>query len=431
MIIRKVPINKINPASYNPRKDLKPDNSEYQKLLRSIDEFGYVDPLIWNKRTGNLVGGHQRFKILLAKGIAEIEVSVVDLPLEKEKTLNVALNKISGQWDKDKLASLLDELCQMPDFDIELTGFDMPEIENLVADTLNGLESEEDFDVDAELSKDLPTITKSGDIIELGLHGEHRLICGDVTKPADVAALLGKFRCQLCHTDPPYGVGYDRRNRPTSKTQKEKIDPAQARSMKLQNDDLTPQRYRRWFSKVADAINEAIVPGAAYYIWNSHKNFGLMHDLLSELNFKISCVITWAKESFSPNFSDYNQQVEFCLYGWKGGARHNWYGPKNESTLWDIHRDRTSLYRHPTQKALELAERAIRNSSKYGDIVFDPFLGSGTSLIAAARLGRRCFGIEIEPKYCDCIVRRYIALAGKDSVPKEVAQRYCAEGVVI
>ena len=114
MIIKKIPVNTINPAPYNPRKNLKPDDHEYQKLLKSIDEFGYIDPLIWNKRTGNLVGGHQRFKILLAKGLKDIEVSVVDLSSEKEKALNLALNKISGNWDRDKLSSLLDELCRSP-----------------------------------------------------------------------------------------------------------------------------------------------------------------------------------------------------------------------------------------------------------------------------------------------------------------------------
>lgn len=431
MQIRKIPISKINPSKYNPRKDLKPDDSEYLKLLKSIDEFGYVDPLIWNKRTGNLVGGHQRFKILLAKGLKDIEVSVVDLSHEKEKALNLALNKISGDWDRDKLSNLLDELCQLPDFDVSVTGFDLSEIENIIAESLSGIESEENFDLDAELGKDLPVITKMGDIINLGLHGEHRLICGDVTNSKDVHALLNKFRAQLCHTDPPYGVSYDRRNRPTSKNAKTDINPNQARSMKLQNDDLSPQKYKQWFSKVTDAIDQSIVPGAAFYIWNSHKNFGLMSDLLTERNFKISSVITWAKESFCPNFSDYNEQTEFCLYGWKTGATHKWYGPKNESTLWRINRDNTNLYNHPTQKALELARRAIRNSSESGDIVFDPFLGSGTTLTAAAPLGRRCFGMEIEPKYCDIIVRRYIATAGKDSVQKEVAKRYCTEKVAV
>ncbi len=133
-MIKKISVNKINPAPYNPRKDLKPDHKEYKHLVKSIDEFGYIDPLIWNKKTGNLVGGHQRLKILLAKGSKEIEVSVVNLPLEKEKALNVALNKISGDWDRDKLATLLDELCKSPGIDIEVTGFDLPEIENILTD---------------------------------------------------------------------------------------------------------------------------------------------------------------------------------------------------------------------------------------------------------------------------------------------------------
>ncbi len=422
MHIQKISIKKINPAPYNPRKNLKPDDSEYQKLLRSIDEFGYIDPLIWNKKTGNLVGGHQRLKILQAKGLKEIDVSVVDLPIEKEKLLNIALNKISGQWDREKLAHLLDDI---PEIDLELTGFDLPEAENLIADILGSDTAEDNFDLEAHLAKDLPVITKSGDLITLGLNGEHRLLCGDVTKSTDVAKLMGDSRARLCHMDPPYNVNYNPDSRPVIKKSKNNNYEG-----KIINDNLTPKRYRLWFNKVIDSVNEALVPGACFYIWNSHRNFGLMHDLLTEQNFKISSVITWAKESFAPGFGDYNEQTEFCLYGWKGGFRHSWYGPKNESTLWQIHRDRTCLYKHPTQKALELAERAIRNSSKSGDIVFDPFLGSGTTLIAAARLGRRCLGMEIEPKYCDIIVRRYIATAGKDSVSKKVLKRYCSEEVV-
>jgi len=430
MLIQKIPIKEVNPSPHNPRKDLKPDDKEYQHLVKSIEEFGYVDPLVWNERTGNLVGGHQRFKVLLAQGIKNVQVSVVNLSLEKEKALNVALNKISGDWDQDKLATLLDELCKNTDIDVESIGFDLPEIENILANFKDPY-PEDNFDVEDELNKTGPAITQLGDLIELGIGDQHRLLCGDVTVTKDVQRLMGQFRSQLCNCDPPYAVSYDRRNRPTAKLQKDNIISDEARSMRIQNDDLTPIQYKKWFVKVVNSINEVLVPGAPYYIWNSHKNFGLMHDLLSEQNFKISCVITWAKESFSPNFSDYNEQVEYCLYGWKGGAKHNWYGPKNESTLWDIHRDRISSYRHPTQKALELAERTVRNSSKSGDIVFDPFLGSGTTLIAAARLGRRCFGIEIEPKYCDIIVRRYIATAGKGSVSKEVLEGYCPEEVAV
>ena len=239
MKIHKIKLSRINPATYNPRKDLKPEHPEYKRLLKSMDEYGCVEPLVWNSRTGNLVGGHQRLKILLAKGIKESYVSIVDLPLEKEKALNVALNKISGQWDTEKLNALLDDLLKIDDFDIELTGFDLPDIENMLTDTLKQQESDESFDIDKELDSDAEAVTKPGDVIELGLHGEHRLICGDVTKPADVTALLGQFRAQLCHADPPYGVSYDRRNRPTSKEQKEKKNEGDSGTGKQTRDNLS------------------------------------------------------------------------------------------------------------------------------------------------------------------------------------------------
>jgi len=302
MLIRKIQIQKINPAPYNPRKNLEPDDSEYQKLLRSIDEFGYIDPLIWNKKTGNLVGGHQRFKILAAKGLKEIEVSVVDLPIEKEKLPNLALNKISGEWDREKLAHFLDDI---PDIDLELTGFDLLEAENLIAGILGPDTEEDNFDLDAHLAEDSPVITKPGDLITLGLNSEHRLLCGDVTKSTDVAKLMGDFRARLCHTDPPYNVNYNPDSRPVIKKSKNNNYEG-----KITNDNLTPRRYRLWFNKVIDSVNEALVPGACFYIWNSHKNFGLMHNLLTEQNFKIASVITWAKESFALGFGDYNEQTE-------------------------------------------------------------------------------------------------------------------------
>ncbi len=134
MDLHSIPIDRINPAPYNPRRDLQPGDPDYEKLARSIDEFGCVEPLVWNRRTGHLVGGHQRFKVLLARGATEVEVSVVDLPPDREKALNIALNKISGDWDPRKLAELLDELVQVPDFDVELTGFDLPDADALIAE---------------------------------------------------------------------------------------------------------------------------------------------------------------------------------------------------------------------------------------------------------------------------------------------------------
>jgi DNA modification methylase len=422
MQIRKVPIGKVNPAPYNPRKDLKPDDKEYRLLVKSLDEYGCIQPLVWNKRTGHLVGGHQRFKVLLAQGARQVEVSVVDLPLEKEKALNLALNQIRGQWDDRKLAQLLDDLIKLPELDIETTGFVLPDAEQLIASFLT--DDDPDDQVDPSGEDGGPRVTQPGDLIELGVHGEHRILCGDVTRSSDVARLMADSRARLCHTDPPYGVSYDRGNRPAAKKTRSSQDL-------IRNDDLTPKRYAAWFGKVAAGLAEALVPGAPFYIWNSRKNFGLMHDLLTGHHFKVASVITWVKESFSPGFGDYNEQVEYCLYGWKSGARHRWYGPKNETTCWQVRRDQTHLYRHPTQKPLELAERAIRNSSARGDIVFDPFLGSGTTLVAAARLGRRCLGLEIEPRYCDVIVRRYVAAAGKKAVSREITERYCPQEVAV
>ncbi len=422
MRIKSIRLADLAPADYNPRQDLKPDDKRFKALAKSMDEFGLVQPLVFNKRTKTLVGGHQRIKVLLARGETHADTVIVDLPPDKEKALNLALNKVSGGWDKKKLASVLEDLVELPDLDLEMTGFDIPEVENLFAEIDSGLNGQDQFDLEAELHKASSPITKPGDLISLGLHGEHRLLCGDATVARDVAHLMGDRRASLVHADPPYGVNYDTRNRPGAK-KKQPVAP-NPRTGKLKNDDLSPKRYEQWFGKVIGQISECLLPGGPVYLWNAHKNFGLMTDLLRDNGFHVSSVITWAKESPAPGFGDYSEQTEFCLYGWKGGAKHKWYGPKNESTLWRVNRERTIHYQHPTQKALALAERAIRNSSQPGDLVFDPFLGSGTTLMASAIMGRTCFGMEIDPQYCDIIVRRYIAMAGQSAVSPEVAERY-------
>ena len=210
MEVRTVPIKRINPAPYNPRRDLQPGDPEYLKLQRSIEQFGCVEPLVWNRRTGNLVGGHQRLKILLARGDTEADVSVVDLPAQREKVLNIALNRIAGAWDSQKLAELLDELVQLPGFDVELTGFDLPDAHALIAEALPHPEdgSEDGFDVEAELAANRPLVTQPADLIELRtLNSDlrfqgHRLLCGDCTDPALVRRLMQGERAILFSTDP-------------------------------------------------------------------------------------------------------------------------------------------------------------------------------------------------------------------------------------
>src|SRR5574344_861153 len=203
MLIEKKNTKDLIPATYNPRKDLKPGDAEYDKLKRSIEQFGYVEPVIWNKVTGRVVGGHQRLKVLMDMGITEVDCVVVELDTDKEKALNIALNKISGEWDKDKLALLITDL-QGLDFDVSLTGFDPAEIDDLFKDSLADGVHDDDFDVEAELEK--PAITKSGDLWKLG---KHRLVCGDSTKAETFDLLMAGAKANLVVTDPPYNVNYE------------------------------------------------------------------------------------------------------------------------------------------------------------------------------------------------------------------------------
>jgi len=426
MRFERIPIEKVNPAPYNPRQDLQPGDPAYEKIRRSLEEFGCVEPLVWNKRTGNLVGGHQRLKVLQAQGAREVEVSVVDLPPERERALNLALNKIAGDWDEEKLAHLLDELAQTSEVDLELTGFEGPELESLLEASQGSL-GEESFDLEAALDQVGKPVTQEGELIELG---PHRLLCGDSAKREDIKLLMGSCRADVVFTDPPYNVSYYGGNRP----QPAKARPKPSRNWaRIYGDDMTQEAYETWLSSVLWNVDSVLGPGAPLYLWNGHRQFGPMHLILTRMGYRVGCVLTWAKESFSIGYGDYNQQTEFCLYAWKLGSRHRWYGPTNETTLWQVAREHTQHYLHPTQKPVELAERALRNSSRRGDIVLDVFLGSGTTLVAAERLGRRCFGIEIDPKYCDVVIRRYIALAGDGNVPAGLAERYrlTAEGAAL
>jgi len=419
MEIRKVSIQEIKPAVYNPRTDLKPGDKEYEKLKASLSTFGLVEPLVWNKRTGNLIGGHQRLKILIEEGRKEVEVSAVDLGPEKERALNIALNKIQGNWDEEKLANLLSELNKMPDFDVTLTGFDMPEISELL-DSISE-PKEDDFDFQKTLEEIDEPVTKKGDLIELGLH---RLLCGDSSNSKDVTMLMGKNKARLFNTDFPYNVNYGGGDKPNPN-----IRPKKSRKWRqIYSDNMPQAEYEAWMRNILVISKEYLKPGAAIYIWQGHRQFPPMYQILLELNFHISCVICWLKESAAITYADYCFRTEQCLYGWLKGAPHHWAGKPAESNVWEIKRDPTKSYVHPTQKPVQLAQRAIINSSKREDIVLDLFLGSGSTLIASESLKRKCFGMEIDPRYCDAIVMRYISYVGKDKAPKELVKKYGKEG---
>lgn len=420
MVIRKVLVSEINPAVYNPRLDLQPGDPDYEKLKKSIATFGYVEPLVWNERTKTLISGHQRLKILIEQGMSEVEVSVVNLSPDQEKALNLALNKIRGNWDEDKLAALLEELKKMPDFDIALTGFDAPEISRIL-DNYYESKNPDDFDFEAAVESIKEPITQKGDLIELN---GHRILCADSTSYEDVVLLMGDDKAHLINCDPPYNIAYLGGNRPNTA----KARPKRSRNWeRIYSDNLSQEEYEAFLNKVFVNMDKFLMPGCSFYIWNGHNQFAPMHCMLKALNYHIGCVIVWAKPNFAISYGDYHQQTEFCLYGWKEGEKHRWFGAVNESSLWDERRDPTAQYIHPTQKPVALAQRAIRNSSQRGEIVVDFFLGSGSTLIGAESLGRRCFGIEIDPRYCDAIVRRYIAYVGKENVSEELVRKYLPE----
>ena len=245
MNIEKKNVKDLLPADYNPRKDLKPGDPEYEKLKRSIEQFGYVEPVIWNEKTGRVVGGHQRLKVLTDMGITEVDVVVVDMDTEKEKALNIALNKISGEWDTEKLALVIADL-QGTDFDVSLTGFDPEELEDLFRDDVKGGVKEDDFDVEAELKK--PTFSKAGDLWMLG---EHRLFCGDSTKPETFDLLMNGKKANLVVTDPPYNVDY------------------KGSAGKIKNDSMAEDQFEQFLLAAYQQMEAAMADDASIYVFHS------------------------------------------------------------------------------------------------------------------------------------------------------------------
>jgi len=443
LCIETIPVSKINPAPYNPRVALTPWDPEYQKLQRSLDEFGLVEPLVWNRRTGTLVGGHQRFAVLVAQGKTDIPVSVVDLPIEREKALNLALNKITGRWDEDKLAQLLHDLSIVPEFDLALTGFEIPEAQSLIAEHIlaMGGEGDDGFDMDAALAAAGPTVTKPGDLILLGRdpRTQHRLLCGDSTNPEDVRRLMNGERAALFATDPPYLVGYDGTNHVTSKTNRRKMavrkltnptgkteahkDWSGTYGITWDDADANPDLYDKFCTV---AIQEAIMPHAAWYCWYASSRHSMLEAVWKKHGVLPHCQIIWAKNRPILTRSWYTWQHEPCLMGWLQGKKPKRADKTVLSTLWQVPTLATGPDRpdHPTPKPLELFEIPMRQHTRGGDICYEPFAGSGTQIMAAQRLGRRCYSMEISPRYIDVIVRRFIAAAGADAVSPELAKKY-------
>ncbi|BAH42921.1 conserved hypothetical protein [Brevibacillus brevis NBRC 100599] len=422
MDIRKIPISKINPAPYNPRIDLQPGDPEYEKLKRSIQEFGYVQLLVWNKRTGNLVGSHQGFKILVNElGSTEVNVSVVDLDDIREKALNIALNKISGAWDEVTLAQVLAEL-QESDLDVELTGFDLEEAIDLINEyvtiEIDEPVKEDDFDVEKALNDIIEPETKPGDIWRLG---RHILMCGDATSEQDVKRLMDGQRAALVVTDPPYNVAF-------------KSDSAELASdgrESIMNDDMPMEQFEDFLQAVFANYASIMDPKAAIYVFLPSSYQREFENKMNEAGIVSRTQCIWVKNAFSLSFAQYKFKHEPVFYAHLKGQAPAWYGDYKQTTVWksglpsfieepetvwEVSRGDVSKYVHPTQKPLELLAIPIGNSSKKDDVVADFFGGSGSTLMTCEQMGRICRTMELDPKFCDVIKRRYYEVTGIEPV---------------
>ena len=387
MVIEKKNTADLLPADYNPRKDLKPGDAEYEKLKRSIEQFGYVEPVIWNKTTGRVVGGHQRLKVLIDMGITEVECVVVEMDESKEKALNVALNKISGDWDKDKLALLIADL-QGEDFDVSLTGFEPAEIDAMFKDTLKDGINDDDFDVEAELKN--PTITKPGDVWTLG---RHRLVCGDSTKAETFETLMGTTKANLVITDPPYNVNYE------------------GSAGKIKNDNMANDAFYNFLLSAYTQMHSAMADDASIYVFHADTEGLNFRKAFADAGFYLSGCCIWKKQSLVLGRSPYQWQHEPCLYGWKKNGKHQWYTGRKETTIWEFDKPKKNGD-HPTMKPIPLLAYPIMNSSMSNAVVLDPFGGSGSTLLACEQTDRICYTIELDEKFCDVIVKRYIEQVG-------------------
>ena len=387
MLIEKKNTADLLPADYNPRKDLKPGDAEYEKLKRSIEQFGYVEPVIWNKTTGRVVGGHQRLKVLMDMGITEVECVVVEMDESQEKALNIALNKISGDWDKDKLALLIADL-QGADFDVSLTGFEPAEIDDLFKDTLKDGIKDDEFDVDTELQK--PTFSKVGDVWSLG---RHRLVCGDSTKAETYDLLMGGVKANLVITDPPYNVNYE------------------GSAGKIKNDNMADEAFYNFLLDAYTQMHSAMADDASIYVFHADTEGLNFRRAFADAGFYLSGCCIWKKQSLVLGRSPYQWQHEPCLYGWKKNGKHQWYTGRKETTIWEFDKPKKNGD-HPTMKPIPLLAYPIMNSTMSNAVVLDPFGGSGSTLITCEQTDRICYTIELDEKFCDVIVKRYIEQVG-------------------
>ena len=393
--IERWPVERLIPYARNPRTHT---DEQVAQIAASIAEFGWTNPVLVGADS-IVIAGHARLMAARKLALAEVPVIVLDhLTEAQRRALVIADNKLSlnAGWNEDMLRVEIDALREV-DFDLDVLGFDDQELEALLADEPTDGAGGTDEDAAPEAPE--TPVTVPGDVWILG---EHRLLCGDATQIDAVEMVLAGGRADMVFTDPPYNVNY-------GATMKDKL---RGKKRKIANDNLG-DGFEQFLRDVC--TNLLAVTKGAIYICMSSSELHTLNRAFTEAGGHWSTFVIWAKNTFTMGRSDYQRQYEPILYGWKEGVAHYWCGARDQGDVWLVKKP-VSNDLHPTMKPVELVERAVRNSSKTRDTVLDPFGGSGSTLIACEKAGRQARLIELEPRYCDVIVRRWEEFSGKQAV---------------
>lgn len=391
MQIKKIPVEKLIPYVRNSRTH---SDAQVAQIAASIKEFGWTNPILVDGENG-IIAGHGR--LLAARKLGAKEVPVIELShlTESQKRAYVIADNqlaMNAGWDTAMLTLELADLKES-EFDLDLIGFDAKELEKLLEpEQVDGLTDEDAVPDAPEEPK-----TKLGDIYQLG---NHRLMCGDSTSIADIETLCGGQLVDMWLTDPPYNVAYEGKTKD---------------ALKIKNDSMDNDTFRQFLRDAYVAADVVMKPGAVFYIWHADSEGYNFRGAAKDAGWTVRQCLIWKKSVMVMGRQDYHWRHEPCLYGWKEGAGHLWASDRKQTTILEF--DKPSRNgEHPTMKPVDLFGYQMLNNTKGGDIVLDSFGGSGTTMIAAEKHGRHSRLMELDPKYCDVIVKRWEDFTGKKAV---------------
>jgi site-specific DNA-methyltransferase (adenine-specific) len=379
MNVNNINISLIKPYEKNAKKHPK---KQIEQVAKSIKEFGFNQPIVVDKDNVIIVG-HGRYEASKYLKLKEVPVFIADLTEEQAKSYRLADNKLNeSDWD---MKLVLEELKDLSEPMLDLTGFDKDLI----------IESSEEDDVVPETPEEPKS--KLGDLYELG---GHRVLCGDSTKIEDVEKLMNGHKADMVFTDPPYNIAYE--------------GGSKKREM-IKNDEV--EDFYGFLLQIYSSFALSMKLGASIYVCHADSERINFTKAFKDAGFYLSSVVIWAKNNATFGRQDYFWKHEPILYGWREGGAHTWHGDNKQDTIWNVDRPSKSE-QHPTMKPIELIEKALLNSSKQEDTILDLFLGSGSTMIASEKTGRICYGMELDPKYVDVIVQRYVDYTGNENIIK-------------